>query len=183
MIPGLSSLLAAAVDILVSSFVDCALVHLWDTVQHINTEAQTKQQQIWALFRNTVNQTFQILHDSFVFPNTVLQLTTGFLQVSLKLLVLLLQFSQSLSAFIPASRCLLPLRQRAWRTVDDDVRAHFYRLTRSIYREIQKDRLFVQKQQIIIQITLHHILSTLSISLSFCSCASFNTRLSLSSLI
>lgn len=56
-----------------------------------------------------------MLHGSFVLSNAVLKLTTGFLQVSLELLVLLLQFTYSLSALLPATSLILPLAQRAWK--------------------------------------------------------------------
>ncbi len=56
-----------------------------------------------------------MLHGSFVLSNTLLQVTTGFLQMSLELLVLLLQLTHTLSALPPAPRLLLPLRRRAWK--------------------------------------------------------------------
>lgn len=56
-----------------------------------------------------------MLHGSFVLSNTVLELTTGFLQVSLELLVFLLQLTDNLGALLPATSLLLPLGQRAWK--------------------------------------------------------------------
>lgn len=56
-----------------------------------------------------------MLHGSFVLSNAVLELTTGFLQVSLELLVFLLKFTDKLSALLLATSLLLPLGQRAWK--------------------------------------------------------------------
>lgn len=53
--------------------------------------------------------------------NAVLQLTTGFLQVSLELLVFLLQLADGLGTLLPATSLLHPLAQRVWKQWEVEV--------------------------------------------------------------
>lgn len=57
--------------------------------------------------------------------NAVLELTTGFLQVSLELLVFLLQLADVLGTLLPATSLLHPLGQRVWKQWEVEVITFF----------------------------------------------------------
>lgn len=70
--------------------------------------------------------TFQKLHGGFVLSDAVLELTTGFLQVPLELLVFLLQLADGLGALLPATSLLHLLGQRAWKQWKVEVIKFFF---------------------------------------------------------